>query len=306
MTQSTTSNTHPMPILDHHSPIGWIGTGVMGKSLVLHLLKAGYCVHVYNRTKQKAEPLLQAGAQWCSSIADIAQSNIIFTMLGFPQDVEEVYLAPHGLLANAKPNTILCDFTTSEPSLACKIAQEAAAKAIYTLDAPVSGGDKGAREGTLAIMVGGPNFVLEHIQPILVLFGRKILHVGPAGAGQHTKMANQIMIAGTVLGMLEGMLYAEHAGLDMPKVLDLIGSGAAASWSLANYAPRILQGDFQPGFFIKHFVKDMKIAQQESQKMHLDLQGLMAALAAYEEALSEVGNLGVHGLYSFWKKQDKF
>lgn len=284
--------------------VGFIGIGVMGKSIASHLLKAGYCLSVYNRSQNKIQPLVEAGAMGCSSVAELArQSDVIFTMVGFPRDVREVYFGEQGILANAQPETILVDLTTSEPELAQEIFNAAKAKNMESLDAPVTGGDKGAREGTLTIMAGGEKEVFENILPIFKIFGKKIAHFGPAGAGQHTKMANQIVIAGNTLGMVEALWYAQQAGLDLPLVLDTISSGSAGSWGLTNYGPRILKGDYAPGFFIKHFIKDMEIALRQAQAKGLDLPALETALQVYHRAAAAGGqDLGIQGLFALREK----
>jgi len=234
--------------------IGFIGTGVMGKSMVRNLLNGGLKVHVYSRTKTKAKELLKEGAVWEESVAVLAaRCPVIFSMVGFPKDVEEIYLADDGILNNAVPGSYVIDMTTSQPQLAEKIARVAEQKNIFSLDAPVSGGDIGARNGTLSIMVGGHDSAFEHILPLFRLMGKNIVHQGEAGAGQHTKMCNQIAIAAGMLGVCEALAYAERSGLDRRTVLDSIESGAAGSWSLSNLGPRIIKGDFSPGFYVKHF-----------------------------------------------------
>jgi 3-hydroxyisobutyrate dehydrogenase len=279
--------------------VGWIGTGVMGRSMCGHLLKAGYPVSVFTRTKDKAADLLGKGASWCATPREVAQaSDFVFTMVGFPSDVREVYLDGDGILAGARPGSIICDMTTSEPSLAVRIAGEAARKSVASLDAPVSGGDVGAREAKLAIMVGGDRKTFDTVMPLFQKMGETIALMGGPGAGQHTKMANQIVIAGNMIGMVEALLYTEKAGLGMDAMIDIVGKGAAASWSLNNLGRRIAKGDFNPGFFIKHFVKDMGIALQEARQMKLALPGLALVNQFYVSAQAcGLENLGTQGLY---------
>jgi len=255
--------------------VGWIGTGVMGAAMADHVLDAGHELFVFNRSREKAETLVEKGAHWVESPAEAAaHSEIVFTIVGFPKDVEEVYLAAQGVFAANGPCRIVVDMTTSTPSLA-KILEEGAVKrGMESLDAPVSGGDIGAREGNLAIMVGGRKQVFEEVLPLLETFGSRISYMGGAGAGQHTKMANQILIAGTMIGVCESLLYAEKQGLDQQAVIDIIGKGAAGSWSINNLGPRIVRGDYGSGFFVEHFVKDMGIALQEAAMLDLSLPGL--------------------------------
>ena len=247
--------------------IGFIGIGVMGKSMAGHLLSGGYPLYVYTRTKEKASDLLERGAEWVESPAEIAaRANVIFTIIGYPSDVEEVYLGAEGLIPNGKAGTYLIDMTTSTPTLAKKIYEEAKRKDMHAMDAPVSGGDIGAREGKLAIMAGGDREDFEAIKPLFQLMGTNIILQGGAGAGQHTKMCNQIAIATNMIGVIEAVVYAEKSGLDPERVLETITTGAAGSWSLSNLAPRVIKGDFNPGFMIKHFIKDMTIALDEAEK----------------------------------------
>ena len=279
--------------------IGFIGLGVMGKGMARHLLKAGYPLLVYTRTKEKANDLIEEGAVWKETVAELAkEADVVITMVGYPQDVEEVYFGDEGILANAKEGTYVIDMTTSTPTLAKKIYQEAKKRNIYALDAPVSGGDIGARQGTLTIMVGGDEEVFSACKPILERLGTNIILHGKAGAGQHTKMCNQIAIASNMIGVCEALAYAKRSGLDPFKVLESISQGAAGSWSLSNLAPRMLSGDFKPGFYVKHFIKDMKIALEEAEKMNLQLPGLELAKSMYEE-LAKAGeeNSGTQALY---------
>lgn len=277
--------------------IGWIGTGVMGTSMCTHLMNAGHKAYVYNRTKSKAQPLIEKGALWCESPAGVAgHCNIIFTIVGYPRDVEEVILGKDGVMAGAKKGTIIVDMTTSEPRLAAEIHEQAKRRGLHALDAPVSGGDIGARQGTLAIMVGGDKEIFEKILPLFEIMGKNIARMGVPGAGQHTKISNQILIASTMIGVVESLLYAYKAGLDLDEVIDVIGKGAASSWSINNLGRRIVKKDFDPGFFIKHFIKDMGIALDESKRMNLALPGLALAHQFYISA-SALGyeDLGTQG-----------
>ncbi len=255
--------------------IGWIGTGVMGKSMARHVQAVRHELYVFNRTKSKAEQLLEKGAQWCDSPADIAKNaEIVFTIVGFPKDVEETYLGERGILSVEGSCRIVVDMTTSEPGLAKIIAQTASKKRISSLDAPVSGGDIGARNATLAIMAAGDKKAFDEVLPLFQLMGKNIAYMGEAGAGQHTKMCNQILIAGTMIGVCESLLYASKVGLDQQAVIDIIGQGAASSWSINNLGPRIVKGNYDPGFFVEHFIKDMGIALKEAAAVNLSLPGL--------------------------------
>ena len=269
--------------MSSHS-IAFIGTGVMGRSMAGHLLKAGHPLHVFNRTKAKAQPLLDAGAHWHDTAGTAAAAaDFVFTIVGFPADVEATYFGPGGVLASARPSAVLVDMTTSSPLLARRIAEAAAAKGLTALDAPVSGGDVGAREARLVIMVGGEAAAFARTKPLLEVMGKNIILQGGPGAGQHCKMANQISIASIMMSWCEALTYAQRAGLDPARVIESIGGGAAASWSLNNLAPRALQGDFAPGFYVKHFLKDMRIALESAEAMKLDLPGLKQAKKLYEE-----------------------
>lgn len=262
--------------------VGWIGTGVMGASMCGHLIAAGFSCIVYNRTRAKAAGLIQQGAVWAESPRQVAQqSDVVFSIVGFPRDVREVVLGENGSLAGASPGSILVDMTTSEPSLAVEIAAAAEQKGVWSLDAPVSGGDAGAREARLSIMIGGEKQIVEALAPCWNCLGKTIVHQGRVGAGQHAKMVNQITIASNMVGVCEALLYAHKAGLDLNAVLQSIASGAAGSWSLSNLAPRIIGNDFAPGFFVQHFVKDMRIALDEAQRMGLALPGLALAQQLY-------------------------
>lgn len=255
--------------------LGWIGTGVMGTSMAGHLQAAGHEVYVFNRTKQKARPLLDKGAVWCETPTKVARTaEVVFTIVGFPADVEEVYLGEQGILSEKGACRIVVDMTTSEPGLARKIAQAAVEKGIASLDAPVSGGDVGAKNGTLAIMVGGEKSAFDEVLPLFQCMGKNIVLMGEAGSGQHTKMCNQILIAGNMIGVCESLLYAAKVGLDQQAVIDIIGQGAASSWSINNLGPRIVKGNYDPGFFVEHFIKDMGIALKEAAAVKLSLPGL--------------------------------
>ena len=255
--------------------IGWIGTGVMGASMAGHLHAAGHELSVFNRTRAKADALLADGASWCDTPAAVAaNSEIVFSIVGFPRDVESTYLGNDGVLAADGPCRIVVDMTTSQPSLAVKIEESAAAKNIGSLDAPVSGDDVGARNAALAIMVGGKQAVFDEVQPLFELMGKNIALMGGCGAGQHTKMCNQILISGTMVGVCESLMYASTVGLDQQAVIDVIGSGAASSWAINNLGPRIVQKDYDPGFYVEHFIKDMGIALEEAAALDLALPGL--------------------------------
>ncbi|GEQ33113.1 NAD(P)-dependent oxidoreductase [Marinilactibacillus psychrotolerans] len=282
--------------------IGFIGTGVMGASIVKHLLSAGYEVHVYNRTKSKTDELVELGAIWKDAPRDIAQaSELIFTMVGFPEDVEEVYYSENGIFNGVQSGSILIDLTTSQPSLAEKIYETAKEKGTFSLDAPVSGGDLGARNGTLTTMVGGDEEAFETMKPIFMTFSGTLELQGPAGSGQHTKMANQIMIAGTMTGLTELLVYAKAAGLNLEKVLKTVGGGSAANWSLQNYGPRILKEDYSAGFFVKHFIKDLGIALNEAEKLGVNLPSTLNAKKLYDQ-LEDAGNGddGTQALIKLW------
>lgn len=283
--------------------IGFIGIGVMGKSMATNLLKAGYPVIVYTRTKEKAKSLLEEGAEWADTSKEVAQkANVIITIVGYPTDVREVYLGENGVIPNGNKDTYLIDMTTSTPSLAAEIYEEAKKKGMHALDAPVSGGDIGARDGKLSIMVGGDEEDFEKVLPIFNILGTNIVYQGKAGSGQHTKMCNQIVIASGMIGVSEAMAYAVKSGLDPETVLKSISSGAAGSWSLSNLAPKMIEGNFEPGFYIKHIIKDMSIALEEAENMGMEAPGLALALSMYKE-LAERGeeNSGTQALYKYWQ-----
>lgn len=279
--------------------IGWIGTGVMGAPMCSHLIGAGHELTVYTRTRSKASSLLDKGASWCGSPAEASEkSDFVFTIVGYPEDVEEVYFTDNGILSASRAGTVLIDMTTSRPSLAQRIYEAARQKGCHSLDAPVSGGDVGARQATLAIMVGGDREVYEETLPLLNHLGKTVSLMGGPGAGQHTKMSNQIAIASGMIGVVEALLYAVRAGLDPASLLDIIGTGAAGSWSLNNLGRRIVGGDYNPGFFIKHFIKDLGIALDEARRMRIALPGLALAHQLYVAASAlDLGELGTQGLY---------
>jgi len=279
--------------------IGWIGTGVMGLSMARHLLTAGHKVTIHTRTRSRAQPLLEEGAAWADSATDLTEScETVCSMLGYPNDVRAVYIGPHGLLAHPGVTRLMIDFTTSEPRLAREIHAAGQSRNVATLDAPVSGGDVGARNGTLSIMVGGDADAFERAEPVFDPFGETVVLQGDAGSGQHTKMVNQTLIATNMIGVCEALLYAERAGLDPRRVLESVGPGAAGSWSLANLAPRILDGDFTPGFLVEHFIKDLGIALGEAEHMGLTLPGLSMAKQMYEAVRAQGhGAAGTQALY---------
>ena len=271
-----------LEIVPGKTRLGWIGTGVMGKSMAGHLMDKGFPMTVYNRSQAKAQPLLDKGAKWGATPKAVAeQSDVVFSIVGFPVDVRNVILGAEGALAGCKSGNILVDMTTSEPSLAVEIAETAKKKGVYSVDAPVSGGDIGAREARLSIMIGGEKEVIDALKPCWEVMGKTIVHQGGPGAGQHTKMVNQTLIASGMVALCEGLLYAHKAGLDLNTVLLSVGPGAAGSWSLANYGPRIIKNDFAPGFAVEHFIKDMGIALEESKRMGLAMPGLALAHQLY-------------------------
>ena len=284
--------------------IGFIGTGVMGNSLVKHLLEAGHEVAIYTRTAKKAENLVALGAKLMESPRQAAeQAETLFTMVGYPSDVEQIYFGDNGILEGAKQGTVLVDLTTSQPKLAQRIYEAALEKGLKSLDAPVSGGDIGAQNGTLSIMVGGEEAVFQEALPLFELLGQNIVYQGAAGAGQHTKMCNQIIIASNMVGVCESLIYAKKAGLDPEQVLRSISSGAAGSWSLSNLAPRIINDYFEPGFYIKHFIKDMKIAAEEAEEMGIDLPGLRQSLRMYESLADKgYGENGTQALIKYYEE----
>ena len=284
--------------------VGWIGSGVMGKPMCQHILKAGYPVNVYELVKEKLKDLIVQGAVGCASPQEVAsKSDIIFSMVGFPHEVEKLYLGEGGIVQGAKPGSILVDMSTSEPSLARLIYAEARKKNLRFLDAPVSGSDIGAREGTLAIMVGGDQEFFEKTKPFFDILGKTISYMGEAGSGLHTKMCNQTAAAGTMIGVIESLQYAHKAGLDPNSVIDVISKGAAGSWLLSNFGRRMVNGDFDPGFMIRHYVKDMGIALKEARNLNLCLPGLALVHQFYVSAMAlGMENLGIQGLYKVFAR----
>jgi 3-hydroxyisobutyrate dehydrogenase len=287
-----------MQVSPDKTQIGWIGAGVMGRSMCGHLIAAGYQVTLYTRTKEKAAELIERGALWADSPRDVAAaSDVLISIVGFPDDVRQVLLGDDGALAGAKAGKVIVDMTTSRPSLAVEIAELAAAKDIVSIDAPVSGGDVGARNATLSIMIGGDADAVTALEPIWQTLGSKWVRQGGPGAGQHTKMVNQTLIATGMIGVCEALLYGYKAGLDLEKVLESVASGAAGSWSLSNYGPRIMAGNFEPGFFVAHFIKDMGIALEEARRMGLALPGLALAEQLYQAVAAQgYARKGTHSL----------
>jgi 3-hydroxyisobutyrate dehydrogenase len=283
--------------------VGFVGIGVMGKSMASNLMAAGYQMHISSRTREKAEELIGRGAVWHDTAGEVAAvADVVITIVGYPRDVEEVYLGAGGILQNGRKNSIVIDMTTSSPELAARIYAEAGQRGIHSLDAPVSGGDIGARDARLSIMVGGDREVFEAALPLFQVMGQNVVYHGSAGSGQHCKMANQIAIASNIMGVCEAIRYAEKAGLRPETVLKSIETGAAASWSLSNLAPRMITGDFKPGFYIKHFIKDMGIALESCQKIGLDAAGLALAKSIYDElAAKGEENSGTQALYKHYK-----
>jgi 3-hydroxyisobutyrate dehydrogenase len=288
----------PAPATPSATRVGWIGIGIMGAPMCRHLLQAGYRMSIHTRDKTKASQLLAAGATWAESPAAVTeQTDVVITMVGFPTDVRDVYLGATGVLSKVRPRMVLVDMTSTEPSLAQTLSRLAQARGAYAVDAPVSGGDVGARNATLSIMVGGAAEAVEAIRPLLECLGEKILHQGEAGTGQHAKLCNQIVIAGTMVGVCESLLYGYKAGLQLNRMLDSIRGGAAACWSLDHLAPRMLARNFDPGFFVEHFIKDLGIALEEARRLDLTLPGLTLAYQLYERvrALGH-GRAGTHAL----------
>lgn len=287
-----------MNISPQHTRIGWIGTGVMGRSMCGHLLAAGYPVTLFTRTRSKATELVERGAQWAATPRDVAvSSDVVISIVGFPDDVRAVLIGNDGALSGCKSGNVLIDMTTSRPSLAVEIAKRAAEQGVVSIDAPVSGGDVGARNATLSIMIGGDAATVTALEPIWKTMGSKWIHQGGPGAGQHTKMVNQTLIATGMIGVCEGLLYAYKSGLNLETVLESVASGAAGSWSLSNYGPRMMANNFDPGFFVEHFLKDMAIALEEARRMHLSLPGLALAEQLYQ-AVAAQGHArkGTHSL----------
>jgi 3-hydroxyisobutyrate dehydrogenase len=287
-----------MKISPQTTRIGWIGTGVMGRSMCGHLVGAGYSTTVFSRTKSKANELLERGAKWAETPSEVAAaSDVVFSIVGFPEDVRQVLIGEEGALAGCRAGCVLVDMTTSRPSLAVEIAKSAAEKGVVSIDAPVSGGDVGARNATLSIMIGGDAQTVADLEPLWKTMGSKWVLQGDAGAGQHTKMVNQTLIASGMIGVCEALLYGYKAGLNLEKVLESVASGAAGSWSLTNYGPRIMANNFDPGFFVEHFLKDMNIALEESRRMGLALPGLALAEQLYRAVAAQgYGRNGTHAL----------
>lgn len=287
-----------LQIVPGKTRVGWIGTGVMGSSMCGHLIAAGFSATVYSRTRAKAEALIAKGASWAATPKAVAEnSDVVFSIVGFPSDVREVMLGAEGALAGSPPGSVLVDMTTSQPALAVEIYEAAKAKGVHSVDAPVSGGDIGARNAALSIMIGGDADVVTALQPLWAAMGKTIVHQGPAGAGQHTKTVNQILIATGMIGVCEALLYGYRAGLDLNTVLQSVSSGAAGSWSLSNLGPRIIANNFDPGFFVEHFIKDMGIALDESRRMGLSMPGLALAQQLYMAVKSQGhGRMGTHSL----------
>jgi 3-hydroxyisobutyrate dehydrogenase len=278
--------------------VGWIGTGVMGRWMCQHLMTKGYAATVYNRSKDKAKPLIDQGATWADTPKAVAErSDVVFAIVGFPRDVREVFLGAQGALAGSKAGTVLVDMTTSDPSLAQEIYTAAKAKGVASVDAPVSGGDVGAKNAALSIMIGGDQEVVTALKPLFECMGKTIVYQGAAGAGHHTKMVNQILIASNMIGVCEALLYGYKAGLNLETVLQSVSVGAAGSWSLSNLGPRIMARNFEPGFFVEHFIKDMGIALDEAQRMGLALPGLALAKQLYLAVQAQgYGRKGTHAL----------
>lgn len=274
----------------NNKKVGWIGTGIMGGAMCENLISAGCSVFVYNRTRDKALPLLRSGAVWCESPAEVVgNAGVIFTMVGFPEDVREVYFGEDGIFETIRSGSIAVDMTTSEPSLAQEIYERAKKSGVASVDAPVSGGDTGAKQGTLSIMAGGDTDALERLMPYLRVIGSNIVYQGKAGAGQHAKMCNQITVAGNMIGLCETLLYCQRSGLDPETMIRSVGSGAASSWLLNNLGPRMIKEDYAPGFFVEHFIKDMSIALKESHKMNIRLPGLALVRDLYNKTV-ELGH----------------
>lgn len=284
--------------------IGFVGTGVMGSSMVLNLIKHGYELSVYNRTKSKAEACIAAGAKWCDTVAECAKDkDVVITIVGFPKDVEEVYFGENGILNAAKKGAYVIDMTTTSPMLSEKIYKAAAEKGIYALDAPVSGGDTGARNGTLAIMVGGDKAAFDECIPVFEAMGTNIRYEGKAGNGQHVKMANQIAIAGAVSGVAEAVRYAMAMGVDVDTMLDTISNGAAGSWQMSNNGPKMAKEDYAPGFYIKHFIKDMKIAIECAETKGVTLDVLKKVCDEYVQLENNgKGDLGTQAIIEYYKR----
>lgn len=285
--------------------IGFIGVGVMGKSMVRNLVKNGFDVSIYTRTKSKVLDLIEEGITWCNDVKSCAKDkDVVITIVGYPKDVEEVYFREDGIIENAKEGTYLIDMTTTSPKLSIRIYDEAKKRNIFALDAPVSGGDVGAKNATLSVMVGGDRDAFGECLDVFKSLGTNIIYEGEAGSGQHTKMANQIALGGAIAGVCEAITYSKKVGLDVDKMLDSISKGAAGSWQMSNMAPRMLKGDFDPGFFIKHYIKDMKIADDEAKDVNLELDILEDVLKMYEKLQDEgIGDLGTQALIKYYENK---
>ena len=284
--------------------VGFVGLGIMGQAMAGHIRAAGHPLRIYNRTRSKGDSLAARGAVWCDTPAEVAaSSDVVITMVGFPSDVEQVWLGPDGILKTAQ-QAVLIDMSTSSPALAQQLASEALTRGCVALDAPVSGGDVGARDAKLSIMVGGDEAAFNRVLPVFQLMGTNIAHAGASGAGQHTKMCNQVVIASTIMGVSEGLAYAKSAGLDPERVLQTIGSGAAGSFQLNVLGARIVKGDFAPGFFIEHFLKDLGIALSEAERMGLELPGAGLARKLYEQlAARGLSRQGTQALYCHYVQE---
>ena len=270
--------------------VGWIGTGVMGAPMCGHLLTAGYPVCVTSRTRNKADTLLEQGASWCETASEVsAQADVVFTMVGRPEEVREVYFGEQGVIAGLQPGSIVVDMGTTPPSLTREISKRAISLGAHALDAPVSGGDVGARSASLSVMAGGDEASVDRVRPLFECMASTVAWMGEAGNGQHTKMANQLVVAGTMIGVCEALVYAARAGVELEKLVAVISQGAAGCWTLDNLAPRIIKGDDAPGFMVDHFVKDLGIALQESEQMGLSLPGLELASSLYQQ-LQAIGH----------------
>ncbi len=296
------SSTRSFPIMSASLSIAFVGTGVMGRSMAGHLQKAGHRLHVHNRTKEKAQALLDGGAVWHDSAgAAAAEADVVITMLGFPTDVEASYLGAGGIIERAKPGALLIDMTTSSPVLARRIAAAADKRGLAALDAPVSGGDIGAREARLVIMTGGAAAAFERAKPLFELMGKNIALLGAPGAGQHCKMANQIAVAVGMVSWCEALAYARKAGLDPAAVHASISGGAAGGWAMTNLAPRALSENFAPGFYVKHILKDMRIALESAAEMKLEVPGLTCAKKLYDQVAArgweDCGTQALYRLY---------
>lgn len=286
--------------------IGFIGVGVMGKSMVRNLMKKGFDVSIYSRTKAKTLDVIAKGAKWCDTIAEcVNNKDVVITIVGYPKDVEEVYFGENGIIKNSKEGSVLIDMTTTSPKLSVQIYDEAKKRNIHAIDAPVSGGDVGAKNGTLSIMAGGDKEVFDSILPVLEAMGTNIIYEGKAGSGQHTKMANQIALSGAIAGVCEAITYARKTGLDVETMLNSINKGAAGSWQMDNMAPRMLKGNFDPGFFIKHYIKDMNIAVSEALEAGASLPISEEVLNMYKEIASDgMEDLGTQALIKFYEKEN--